>query len=269
MSEATEERSNQNRPRLTSVAIPSEHGGWSLTLEPVLLGLFVQPSVAGVGLGLLALLAFLLRTPLKTALVDRRRGRRLPRTVVAERLVVVESAIGLGLIGLVAFTADGRFWWPLLAAAPLVLISIWYDIRSRSRHLIPELAGTIGVAAVAAAIVLAGGGLMSVAVGMWLVAAARAVAAVLFVRVQLRRAKHQPTTAAASDSAQAVAVAGTSIGAGFGVVPWLGVGAIVVLAGAHIWLVRRPPPRAAVIGAQQVVLGLTVILVTGLAVLAP
>ena len=37
------------RPRALwrSVAVPTEHGGWGLTFEPVLLGLIVAPSWAG------------------------------------------------------------------------------------------------------------------------------------------------------------------------------------------------------------------------------
>ena len=39
------------RPLWRSVAIPTEHGGWGLTLEPVVLGLAVAPSLAGIALG--------------------------------------------------------------------------------------------------------------------------------------------------------------------------------------------------------------------------
>ncbi|HDL49896.1 MAG TPA: prenyltransferase, partial [Actinobacteria bacterium] len=33
--------------RLRSVAMPTEHGGWGFTLEPIILGLLVAPSPAG------------------------------------------------------------------------------------------------------------------------------------------------------------------------------------------------------------------------------
>ncbi len=92
--------------------MPAEHGGWSLTLEPVLLGLLVA-----------------------------------------------------------------RFWWPLLAAAPLVAIKLWFDMRSRSRRLLPELAGTVGIGSVAAETALA--------LGLWVAVAARAGA----VRAAPRPAK--------------------------------------------------------------------------------
>ena len=68
-----------------AVAIPSEHGGWGLTLEPALLGLLVAPSIAGAAIGLAAFLAFLVRTPLKTVLVDRVRHRELDRDRVARQ----------------------------------------------------------------------------------------------------------------------------------------------------------------------------------------
>lgn len=50
------------RPSLRSVAIPAEHGGWGLTLEPGILGVLVAPDLAGVLLGLAALLATALGT---------------------------------------------------------------------------------------------------------------------------------------------------------------------------------------------------------------
>ena len=39
--------------------MPAEHGGWGLTLEPVLAGLLISPSVQGVLLGVAAVLTFL------------------------------------------------------------------------------------------------------------------------------------------------------------------------------------------------------------------
>jgi hypothetical protein len=251
------------------VTMPTEHGGWSLTLEPVALGLLVVPSWAGLALGAAALLAFLARTPAKVALVDRRRQRRLERTTVAGRVAVAEGVVIGLLVGVAVVTAEGSFWPPLAIAAPLVGIELWYDIRSRSRHLVPELAGSVGIAAVAAAIVLAGGEPTALAFGLWAVAAARAIAAVAFVRLQLRRFKEQRHRRATSNAFQAVAVAMAAGGVVLADAPVAGLAAIVGLALVHVWLARRPPPRAAMLGAQQVVLGLTVVLITGLAAVAP
>lgn len=257
------------RAPVRSVALPAEHGGWSLTLEPAILGLAVAPSWAGLCLTLAALLAFLARTPLKLALVDRRRERRLDRTGLAER---VAAAYLAGLAVAVAgagLTAQGSFWPPLAAAAPLVAVQLVYDVRSRSRRLVPELAGTVGIASVATAIAMAGGLTGREAWGLWVVAAARALAAVLFVRVQLRRAKGQPFRVRESDAAQAAAVAMGAAGLGWEAVPVAGLAALVALAAVHVALVRMPPPRAPVLGAQQVALGLGVVLATALGVRAP
>ncbi len=253
----------------SAVAVPSEHGGWAFTLEPVLLGLLVAYSWRGVLLGLIALLGFLLRTPLKTVMVDRRRHRILPRTIIARNVATIEAVTLIGLLGVVFVGPTHRFVVPLLMAVPLVAIEFWYDIRSRSRRLVPELAGTVGIGSVATAVALIGGASASVAAGLWLVIAARSVAAVIFVRVQLRRAKQQPYKRAGAHTGQALAVLAVTVGAVVGLVPWAAWGSIVVLAIVHSWLVRRPPSAIPVIGAQQVVLGLFVVLTAGLAFIAP
>lgn len=257
------------RPSLRSVALPAEHGGWSLTLEPAVLGLAVAPSWAGMWLALAALLAFLARTPLKLALVDRRRERRLERTGLAERVAGVYLAALVAAVAVAAAGARAAFWQPLALAAPLVVVQFVYDVRSRSRRLVPELAGTVGIAAVASAIALAGGFAGREAWGLWVVAAARALAAVLFVRVQLRRAKGQPFRVLESDAAQAAAVTMAAAGFGLAAVPVAGLAALVVLAVTHLALVRIPPAKAPVLGAQQVALGLGVVLATALGVRAP
>src|SRR5665213_893101 len=45
------------RSPLRAVAMPTEHGGWGLTAEPVLLGLIVAPSIAGGAIGAAAIVA--------------------------------------------------------------------------------------------------------------------------------------------------------------------------------------------------------------------
>jgi hypothetical protein len=148
---------SKERSTLVAVAVPTEHGGWGLTVEPAVLGLLVAPSWAGVALAAAALVAFVARTPLKVALVDRWRHRRLPRTVLAERVAAIELGLLVVLVGLAFATAHDAFWLPIVVALPLVALELWFDMRSRSRRLVPELAGTIGIGSVAAAIVLADG----------------------------------------------------------------------------------------------------------------
>jgi len=251
------------------VAVPTEHGGWSITLEPALLGLIVAPSIAGLALAAAALLGFVSRTPLKIVLVDRWRGRHIERTQLATRLLAAELVVIAALLAVAVGTAAGPFWWPLALAAPLIGVELWHDMQSRSRRLVPELAGSIGVASVAAAVALAGGETSEVAAGLWIVMAARSIAAVPFIRVQLLRFKGLSHKTWQSDLAQIIAVALAGVGFGTGLVPLPAVLVIGGLAGFEAIAIRRPPRPAAVLGAQQVVLGLTVVLVTGLSVLAP
>lgn len=257
------------RPPLRSVALPAEHGGWGLTLEPVLLGLLVAPSVAGMALGAAAVVAFAARTPLKLVLVDRGRHRRLTRTVLAERFAVAELVVLAGSVTVAAVTARGAYWVPLVCAIPLAVVELWYDMRSRSRRLVPELAGTLAIGSVVAAMVLADGGAGRLAVGLWFVVAARAVASVPFVRLQLARARQKPHRTLASDGAQAAALALSVVAAALDhqlrVAP---VVALVLVAGFHVVAARRDPPVATVLGVQQVVLGLMVVLASAVGVRA-
>ncbi len=206
---------------------------------------------------------------MKLVLVDRWRERRLERTILAARVAAIELATLAVLVLVAVLTTQHPFWAPLAVAAPLILLELWHDMRSRSRRLIPELAGSIGIGAVAAAIALAGGAAGGEAIGLWVVIGARAGAAVLFVRVQLLRSKQQQHELWHSDGGQLLAVAMTVAGWWGGIVPGVAVAAIAVLAVFELTAVRRPPPRVAVLGAQQVVLGLSVVLVTGLGVRAP
>ncbi len=254
-------------PRLwRQVALPTEHGGWSLTAEPVLLGLLVRWSWAGLALGLAAIGAFLARTPLKVVLVDRWRGRWLDRTTLAARIAAVQCLL-IVLLGLVAAVGAGSrwFWVPLALAGPLIGLELWFDMRSRSRRLIPELAGTVGIGSVAAAIAVAGEGGAELAAGLWVVVAARAVASIPFVRVQIDRVHGRDVRRWVSDLAQVLALALVAVA---WAVDWVPVAPVVALAVVGLFgvaAVRLAPRRAVVVGIQQMVIGLAVVVVTAVA----
>ena len=256
------------RSTLRAVALPTEHGGWSLTLEPALLGLLVAWSWPGLALGVAAMLAFVARTPLKLVLVDRRRGRWLQRTSVAARAAAVELLAIVNLVGAAALGGDGRFWLPLLAAAPLIGIELWFDVRSRSRRLLPELAGTVGIGSVAAAIALADGAQAEMALGLWVVVAARATAAIPYARTQVFRARGRPHHIRHSDLAQVLAVVAATGAWLAGAVPLAATIAIAVVAAFNVGAVRAAPRPAKVIGVQQMLFGIAVVTTTAIAVLA-
>ncbi len=253
------------RSTVRAVAMPAEHGGWSLTLEPILLALIVAWSWPGLALGAAATLAFLARTPLKLVLVDRWRGRWLERTRVAARIAALELAAIVALGSIAARGADGRWWLPLLAAAPLVVTELWFDMRSRSRRLLPELAGAIGISSAAAAIALVDGVDWRLALGLWVVVAARAAAAIPYARTQVFRLRGRPHHLWHSDLAQATSVAAVSVGWVCDAVPLAAAIAIVAIAVINMTAVRASPRPAKVIGMQQMTFGFAVVIITAAA----
>lgn len=250
-----------------AVAMPSEHGGWGLTLEPVLLGLVVAWSGAGVALGVAAFTAFLVRTPLKLVAVDLRRGRWLDRSRLALRIAMVEL-IMLGSAVAVAVALAGWSWLaPVVVAGPLVALELSFDVRSRGRRLVPELCGAVGITAVAASIVLAAGHGSGLAAGVWLVLAARAVGAIPFVRIQILRLRRGQGPVWQSDLAQVVSVAAAAAAVCADRRLLLGLVGVVMLAAAQSAWVRRAPIPAKQVGLRQMGMGLALVAVTAAGVL--
>lgn len=249
--------------RMRLVALPVEHGGWGLLLEPIALGLAVAPTAAGALLGLAAIGAFLARHPLKIVLADRRRSVRYPRTVWAERFALL-----YGLVAVVAFVialrlASAAVWAALLVAAPLVLVQFGSDLRNQQRKLWPELAGASALAAMAPAIVLAGGWGPAPAFALWVALVARAAPAIIYVRVRLRRMRGVAVSggpAILTHVAGLLAVAGLAAGR---LAPATAVVALAILLGRAVYGLSpgRPSVPPAVIGKQELAFGvLTIVL---------
>lgn len=206
---------------LRSLALPSEHGGWGLLLEPALLGLLLAPSWGGVGFVVAALAAFLARHPLRLALADHWRGTRYPRTPLAERLAGAYLAVAAAGIALAVWRAPLAAFVPLAFAAPLGLLQLAYDARLRGRQLVPELAGGIALGSTAAAVVIAGGRASSVAFALWLLLAARVVGSVTYVRARLRAARGLAPDRATAWLCHVAALPLVAFLAYYGLAPWL------------------------------------------------
>lgn len=172
-----EHRSVAIRP----LALPSEHGGWGLVIEPIVLALLVSPSLAGGLIAVGALASFLTRHPLKLAAHDWLAHRRYPRTAVSEILA--------GTYAMTAFVAFALAWriggpaplFVLAAAIPFAAIQFSLDVARRGRTLTAELCGAALPAAFAAAI--AGPRLM---LPIAMLVLGRSIPAVLYVRTALR-----------------------------------------------------------------------------------
>lgn len=243
--------------RLKTLALPTEHGGWGITLEPVLLGLLVAPSMAGAGLALATVGAFLARHPFKIVAGDRRRGRRFARTPYAERFTILYAATALAGLVLSVFTSnDYTFLLPLAAAAPLACVQLWYDAAGRSRGLLPEVAGSVAMGSVACSLVLAGGAGWPLALGLWALLAARFVPAILYVRARLDELHGQESVRWPSLLAHVAALVVVFALAAFKCLPWVTVlMTAVLLARAAYGFARRWPSTARRVGFGEIAFG--------------
>jgi len=247
-----------------SIALPTEHGGWGFTLEPIILGLLVAPSAAAWELSVAAIAIFLGRRPFKIVSTDLVRRRWLPRTSIAAVFAAFYGALGLaGVIGAMV-TTEAPFWPAFAVAAPLAAIALYGDAHSRSRTLVAELAGSAAMGSTVTAIALADGWDALPAFGLWIVLVTRGVAAIALVRGQIRRVHGRPVLQARVYGAQAFAVTAVTVAAVTDAAPWLAVVAIAGIAGLAYVSLQRPPVQARVVGWTQIVVGLVVVILTAL-----
>jgi len=191
------------------------------------------------------------------------RDRHVERTALATRVAAVELVLLAILVAGAAMLAeDGSWWIPAVVAVPMLVLALWYDMRSRSRRLVPELTGSIAIASVAAMGAVAGGEAWPLATGLWLVLGARILTSIPHVRHEIGRlhgraaSRGEPTVgdvAAIAVAAAAVVMDGSLL---LGSVAILGVIVVQRIAAA------RPPVRARLLGARQMALGLAVVAAT-------
>lgn len=257
-----QKRQGTARVKIRSIALPTEHGGWGFTLEPILLGLLVAPSASAWEISAAALGIFLARRPVKILSTDLVRRRWLPRSTMALIFALIYGGIALaGAIGALV-TAQGPFWIPVLVALPFALLALRADAHSKNRALVAELAGSVAMGATVTAIAIAGGWDLAPAFGLWLVLAARDIAAIALVRGQVRRLHGKPAAATRIYTVQAVAVGAVAVAAAWGIIPWFAVLAIGLVGLTALVSLNREPAPAEVIGWTQMGVGLMVVILT-------
>ncbi|KGQ22176.2 YwiC-like family protein [Thermus filiformis] len=249
---------------LKTVALPTEHGGWGFTLEPLLLGLLLAPSPLGLGLFLLGLFGFLARHPLKLTYQDLRKGRRYPRTRLALQVAALYGALAASGLLLAFLTARGPFWLPLLLALPLGAYMLYADAQNQSRALFPELAAALTMASLAPAMVLGAGREAQVALGAFLALALRDVASLYYARTQVLRARGETPRRYPALLALWGSLAGASGLWALGLLPGPVPAALALLALYGSLSLFRPPVRANAVGWTQMGFGLLVVLATAL-----
>lgn len=143
--------------------LPVEHGTWFMLAFPLLLGLLVRPSLAGLCLGLAALAAFLSRPALRRVAT----GHPDP---LQRRALVLFGLLALALGCVTLALAGPRFLLPLALASPLVAVALRADFSRAVRSLPVELTAQAAFGALAPAILLAGGASLVQGGGAWLLA---------------------------------------------------------------------------------------------------
>ena len=154
-------------------------------LEPLVAGLAVAFSAAGMWIALFTIGAFLTRQPLKIFVMDRLGIRDNGRAVAAFKWAILYSGVcAIGLCGAL-LTAPVISLLPFLCVLPLAALQNYYDVFHRSRQLVPELAGAIAITASVASLAIAGGLRLSIALALWVVFLMRLVSSILYVRERL------------------------------------------------------------------------------------
>lgn len=240
------------------VALPVEHGGWGFLAEPVILGLVLAPSGAGLCLALAAFSGFLARHPLRLVLMDRRKGARYPRTALAERFFAVYAVLALGFLAAAFALSPFPFWPPLVLAAPIGLVALVYDVLGRNREAFPETAGAVALGAAAAAIALGGGAAPGPAWSAWALLSLRSATSVLYVRARVRLDRGRAAGPLAVHVGHAVALVAALGLAGAGWAPWLAPAVFLVLLARSGWGLSpwRRPVRPQALGYQELGYGL-------------
>jgi hypothetical protein len=248
--------------RLRPIALPIEHGGWSLLLEPVVLGLLLAPSTGGVLFALAALGAFLSRHPLKLVIADWVRKRRSPRTAMAVRFASLYIVLTVFFLLAAVTQATGQFWVPLLIAAPIFFVQLYLDSKGQSRALVAEVAGSFATGAFASVIAISGGWTIRVAFALWIISAARSVPTIFYLRARLRLLHSKPASPAIAYASHLLALVVVLVMALIGISPWLSVVAMAILMMRAVLGFRpsKQPVTAKMLGVRELIFGAVTVL---------
>jgi len=241
---------------MTPLALPVEHGGWGILLEPLALGLLVAPSRGGALIAVAAFFAFLARHPLKLAMQDAMRGHSFARTMWCWVFVAWYGVLGAYSLTFAVAQSSLRILAPMLLVAPLAIVMLVYDAKRRGRSLLPEAAGAIAMASSAASIAIAAGQSYAFAFTLMAMMAMRSVPSIFYVRSLLGR------------TSATIVVALHALAFGFGA--WVGtpgaVAAYLALFARAAWGLAHDAPPAKIIGWREIAWGVVTI---GLFALTP
>lgn len=250
--------------RVKVVALPAEHGAWAFFGEPMLAGILLAPTLAGLWLSIAAFGVFLIHQPLKIAIKDRLKGKYYLRTQWAERFAALYAL--LGVVGVIAayLNVGSVFLPPILLAVPFACVQLAYDAANHGRDTIPEICGAVSLSALAPALTLISGWTLGQSLWLWVILAARAVTSIFYVRARLRLEKGKPTDTRLAVGAHLLTLLALGVLAFLSLVPKLSLivfGILLMRAAYGLSSHRRPTP-ARNIGFQEIGYGLMTVLLT-------
>ena len=203
-----------------------------MLLEPLVAAVAVASSASALWIALAVIAAFLMRQPLKVLLISWKAGRRMPQVGTAAKFLFYYSIFfALGVGGTLAF-APQISYSPLIVAAPLAIVPIYFDAFGKSRDLTPELAGAIAITSSAAVIALGAGWTPLAAMSLWALLICRWIPSILYVRSRLLLEKGKPHSVAIPIAASAIAMIAAAVLAYFDLSPRLVVLVLAVLLGS-------------------------------------
>lgn len=249
--------------------MPREHGGWMLTLEPALLALLIRGTTLGIAIAVAALFAFVARRPFRILMIDRRFHRWLPRTTAASIALLITALPIAIILTTVVWQRGMTPLVPLLIAVPFFVAATWFDIRGKSRHCAPELLGSIAIGSVATAIALAAHQTQTLAYFLWFVVTFRVLTSIPFVRAQIARSRNTSRATVESRDARfllygilAICILAMIVRA----FPLAIAICFITICVFHLMQLRKPPRRAPVIGIQQTLIGIAVVVISAITV---
>jgi hypothetical protein len=237
-------------PSLRPIALPSEHGGWGILFEPILLGLIVAPSWAGSLIAVAFVFGFLARQPLKLALQDLMRGRSYPRTSWCWMFAGLYAVAAAAALAVAVMLKSPAILIPLGLAGPLAITQIAYDASNRSRSLFAELCGATAMTSSATAIAIAGGMRIVPAFALAGIVVARLIPTIVYVRTLLRRAHGKRAS-----SLPPLLLHASATGAVAAFAPLAAAAAMIILFARAAWGLAHPPLPAKTIGWREIAFG--------------
>ncbi|UCG25809.1 MAG: YwiC-like family protein, partial [Chloroflexota bacterium] len=227
--------------------LPAEHGSWSWLLVPYFVGLIVAGTwnLAAFLVLLGGLAGFLMRQPATVAMrVRAGRGRRADGRP-ARVWTVIFGAIALAcLLGLLALGRADLLWLLI----PMAGIFVLYVLASRQRRasvrsLWMELAGALGLSAMApAAYIAATGQLDDTAWALWALMAGQNGLGVIYVRLRIADTHGRVVNRMPMVWFHGLVLLGVVAAAFLEAIPWLAVTPFAGFLVRAIWAVARVRP---------------------------